>query len=183
MKKGCCLGFVFAFLILIIIACIGGIVSSTEGSDSTSAEAGAATNSDQDTSQSGQTYGIGTPADVNGVAVTLTNVTESNGNEIFSPDEGKVFLLCEFDITNNSSSDISVSSLISFETYVDDYSTTMDISAVSVSGKNQLDGTVAAGKKMNGVIGYQAPAGWSNLEIRFTPDFWSGKDAIFTYSK
>ena len=30
--------------------------------------------------------------------------------------------------------------------------------------KNQLDGTVAPGKKMNGVIGYEVPADWKELE-------------------
>ena len=42
--------------------------------------------------------------------------------------------------------------------------------------KNQLDGTVAPGKKFNGVIGYEVPANWEKLEVLFTPDFWSGKD-------
>lgn len=45
--------------------------------------------------------------------------------------------------------------------------------------KNQLDGTVAPGKKMNGVIGYEVPADWKELEINFTPDFWSNKDISF----
>jgi hypothetical protein len=36
---------------------------------------------------------------------------------------------------------------------------------------------------MKGVVGYEAPEGWETLEIRFTPDFWFGKDIIFTYSK
>ena len=45
--------------------------------------------------------------------------------------------------------------------------------------KNQPDGTVAPGKKMNGVIGYEVPADWKELEIKFTPDFWSNKDISF----
>ena len=49
--------------------------------------------------------------------------------------------------------------------------------------KNQLDGTVAAGKKFNGVIGYEVPADWKELEVRFTPDFWSGKEIIFVANK
>ena len=72
---------------------------------------------------------------------------------------------------------------MSFEAYVDDYSANMDLSAMLVANKNQLDGSVAAGKKMNGVIGYQVDKDWKELEIRFTPSFWSGKDIIFTYAK
>ena len=72
---------------------------------------------------------------------------------------------------------------VSFEAYIDDYSTMLDLSATVSSNKNQLDGTVAAGKKMNGIIGYAADKGWQELEIRFTPDFWSGSDIIFSYTK
>ena len=50
-------------------------------------------------------------------------------------------------------------------------------------GKNQLDGSVAAGKKMNGVIAYQVPEDWKTLEIKFSPSFWSNKSATFVATK
>lgn len=36
----------------------------------------------------------------------------------------------------------------------------------------QLDGTVAPGKKMNGIVAYEMPADWSKLEIEYSPSFW-----------
>ena len=72
---------------------------------------------------------------------------------------------------------------MSFEAYFDDYSSNLDVTAMALSGKDQLDGTVAAGKKIKGVIGYQASEDWSNMELHFTPDVWAGKDIVFTYSK
>lgn len=72
---------------------------------------------------------------------------------------------------------------MSFEAYIDDYSTNMDVSAIMASDVGQLDGTVAAGKKMHGVIGYSAAVDWKDLEIKFTPNFWAGKDITFSYSK
>ena len=68
---------------------------------------------------------------------------------------------------------------MSFEAYVDDYSTNMSMTGTFAADKGQMDGTVAAGKKMSGVIGYEVPADWKTLEIRFTPDFWSGNDITF----
>lgn len=100
-----------------------------------------------------------------------------------TPTDGNVFIVCEFEIENNSDTDIAVSSIMSFEAYVDDYSTSMNLSAMLSTNQKQLDGSVAAGKKMNGVIGYEVPSGWSTIEVKFTPDFWSGKDIAFTYSK
>ncbi len=116
---------------------------------------------------------------LNDIEVTFVSCLEINGNQYFSPETGNVFLLCEFVIDNKSSKDIAVSSLASFEAYVDDYSTQMSLLATMSADKNQLDGSVAAGKKMSGVVGYEVPNNWETLEIRFTPDFWSGQSITF----
>lgn len=128
-------------------------------------------------------FSVGDVVSLNDINVTLVNVSENNGGNYMTPNEGKVFIVCEFEIENNSDKDIAVSSIMSFEAYIDDYSTTMNLSAMLSTEKTQLDGTVAPGKKMNGVIGYEADADWSNIEIRFTPDFWAGKDIIFSADK
>lgn len=123
---------------------------------------------------------VGETAELNDVNVTFVGVTESAGSAYNAPGEGNVFVLCEFDIANNSDKEIAVSSMMSFEAYCDDYTCTFSLSALIEKGnKNQLDGTVAAGKKFNGVVGYEVPADWQELEISFTPDFWSGKDITF----
>lgn len=125
-------------------------------------------------------YGVGERAELNDVAVTLTEVEESTGSQFFTPEDGKVFLLCHFDIENNSEEELAVSSILSFEAYVDDYTVSQSLSATTSSKAQQLDGSVAPGKKMAGVIGYEVDANWSALEITFTPDVWNGKDLTFT---
>ena len=56
----------------------------------------------------------------------------------------------------------------------------MDLTAnVLYKDKNQLDGSVAAGKKMNGIIGYEVPADFNTLEVTFTPSFWSNHSITF----
>lgn len=115
--------------------------------------------------------------------VTLVNVSESTGGNYMTPEDGKVFLLCEFEIENDSDHEIGVSSMLSFSAYVDGYTTNLDLGATVSSDKPQLDGSVAAGKKMNGIVGYSVDQQWSEIEIRFTPDFWSGKEIVFSYSK
>lgn len=123
---------------------------------------------------------VGETAELKGVSVTFASVTESTGSTYNTPTNGNVFVLCEFEIANNSDKEIAVSSMMSFEAYCDDYTCTFSLSALMEKGnKNQLDGTVAAGKKFNGVVGYEVPADWQELEIVFTPDFWSGKDITF----
>ena len=122
----------------------------------------------------------GETAELNDVYVTLTGLYRSNGSTFNTPAEGNTYVLCEFDITNNSKKDINISSLLSFEAYCDDYACTYNIGAMLEKGnKNQLDGMVASGKKMTGVVGYEVPKSWNELEIRFTPDFWTGHDIVF----
>ena len=130
-----------------------------------------------------ETFTIGDAVELNDIVVTLVDVTENSGTAYNKPTDGKTFVVCEFNIENNSAKDIAVSTIMCFEAYFDDYTTQMNLSAMISSDKTQLDGTVAAGKKMNGIIGYEADENWSEMEIRFTPDFWAGKDIVFSVSK
>lgn len=132
-------------------------------------------------------FGIGDTADFNGIQVRLSSVRTSNGDgQFWNPEEGKYFLGLVFDIDNQSSHDIGVSSLISFEAYCDDYSLNQDIMGAQVpewKGIGQLDGSVAAGKKMSGVICYQVPKDFNSFEIRYSPSFWGNKKATFVFTK
>ena len=125
-------------------------------------------------------YAIGEHAIVDGVSVTLVGIERSAGGLLFQPKPGMEYVFCEFDIENNSNSDIVVSSFLSFDAYVDDYSTSLDLSATVSADKTSLDGKVPVGKKIRGAVGYEVPIGWKTLEMRFTPDFWFGGTAIFT---
>ena len=125
-------------------------------------------------------FAVGEAAELKNVIVTLKSVTESDGSDFFKPDDGNIFVLCTFEIENNSDKEIAISSLVSFEAYVDDYSTSMSLNATaSREGGEQLDGSVAPGKKMAGTIGYEGPEGWKELEVSITPDFWGGKGITF----
>lgn len=128
-------------------------------------------------------FTVGDSVALSDIVVTLVDVSESRGGNYMTPSEGKVFVICEFLIENNSNKDIAVSSILSFEAYVDNYATNMNLSATLSSGKSQLDGSIASGKKMNGVVGYEADPDWSSLEVRFKPDFWTGNEFLFVYSR
>ena len=99
-------------------------------------------------------FTVGDKVNLNDIVVTLVDVSENTGTAYAKPSDGKIYVLCEFEIENNSSKDIAVSSIMCFEAYFDDYSTSMNLSALLNTDKAQLDGSVAAGKKMKGVIGY-----------------------------
>ena len=128
-------------------------------------------------------FKVGETAKINDVSITLTDVSESQGGDFFTPDEGNVFVLCEFNIENNSDKELTISSLLNFETYFDDYEADLSISALTSSDKDSLDGTVAAGKKMTGVIGFEVSEDWKNVEIHYTPNIISDDKVIFVAEK
>lgn len=176
---------------LIVLALVIVIGAASGGGDKKTADPStpAATNARQEQNEQSEAtkptektgFGVGEKAEQKGVSVTLVNVEESKGSRFNKPTDGNVFLLCEFEIENNSDSEITVSSLVSFDAYCDDYAANVSLTALMEKGnKNQLDGTVAAGKKINGVVGYEVPADWKDLEIRYSPSFWFGKEMTFT---
>lgn len=122
-------------------------------------------------------------AELNGVQVTLTDYEESTGGEYNAPSDGNIFLMAEFEISNNSDSELAVSSIMSFEAYADDYALEYSLSAILEKDGKQLDGTIAAGKKMKGWIGWEVPEDYKNIEVHFTDNVWSSNKFVFMIEK
>lgn len=200
--KGCLITVIVVLVLMALAGAMGGgsddtptkVETTAAGSEETAAEeteeaiaeetTAAETTAEETTSD--PVFGVGETAELNGVQVSLLSATQSNGSQFAKPDDGNVFMILEFEIVNNSDKDISISSIVNFEAYCDDYSVNQDFTATlapEAEGKNQLDGSVAAGKKMKGIISYQIPADFSKFEITVSPDFWSGKGIDFVVTQ
>lgn len=160
--------------------------STSSSSSSSTAVTSEASKSEPAKAEESAAYSIGDTANVGDIEIKLSSAILSKGDGSFAkPDDGKYYLGLIFDIVNNTKNDITVSSLACFESYCDDYITSMDLfgaSAPEWDGLGQLDGTIAAGKRMNGKIVYQVPVDFNEFEIRVKPSFWSGKEVTFTFS-
>lgn len=198
-KKGGCLKcFLIVFGIFFALVVFVGIFGSSDSSESSSrssnnsssissSKASSSKVSSSKTEIQNEIYGIGQTANSGDFAITLNSISESMGtNEFIQPSEGNVYVICEITIENNSKKDVTISSLVCFEAYVDDFSVNQSITGLSAAeNKNQLDGDVAAGKKINGVIVYEVPNDWKEFEIRINPDVFSftDKEVIFKTKK
>lgn len=187
-KGGCLKTILIVFGVFVVIGAIGSLagggksepkkVSTSSGQNDKSSQSG--------TADEKKEFQVGETVSLKDVNVTLVSSTESAGSEYVKPDDGKEFLILEFNIENNSSKDINISSVANFEAYCDDYSVNQDIiglQAPEAKDQGQLDGSVAAGKKMNGVIVYQVPTDFKKFEIKVSPGFWSLKDIEFAINK
>ena len=187
-KGGCLKTILIVFGIFVVIGVIGSMVG---GDKSEPKKVSSFSGQDQKNSQSEKEgekreFQVGETVSLKDINVTLVNTVESAGSEYVKPDDGKEFLILEFNIENNSSKDINISSVANFEAYCDDYSVNQDIlgqQAPEAEGKTQLDGQVASGKKMSGIIVYQVPTDFKSFEINVAPDFWSTKDIKYVINK
>lgn len=187
-KNGCLLIGLIAVGIIVFLVVLGSVLSgkdkgvndnsastySSKIDDDSSTPSSESSKSINVSSNEPEFYSPGEVATSNGVSIELVSVTENNGSAYNTPADGNVFLLCEFEIDNQSSKDIAISSIISFEAYCDDYSINQSIAGQLEAGnKSQLDGSVASGKKMNGVIAYEVPKDWKELELTIDPTAFS----------
>lgn len=143
------------------------------------------TNSNTNTNKpsTGTTYGLNETAALQNLKVTATEIKESQGESIFKPDSGNVFVGIKFTIENTSNEDQTVSSLLQFTAYVDDVKCNYSFSAVSAFPDGTVDGTVAAGKKLVGWYAVEAAENWQTIEIAFQEDLISTSTVSFVITK
>ena len=182
-----CLIVVLVVVVLVVIAAFagGGESSTPQKVESTSGTSQSASQASQAQSQPEQTvFTVGDAVELNGVKTTLLSAEEYPGKQYMMPTDGNVFLVCQFEIENDSSAEINVSSMVSFNAYCDDYSVNLSVTGEMLEDSwKTLDGTVAPGKKINGVIAYEIPQDWQKMEISYTPSYWSGHDVQFEINK
>ena len=115
-----------------------------------------------------------------GVAVTVLNVKQTKGSGYSMADDGKIFVLIELQIENNSSDSISINSSFGFDAYCDDYSVDYSFSA-DMNEENGLSLTdLKPGRKIKGWKAFEVPEHWKELIVQFTPNasIWSRGNKI-----
>lgn len=184
--NGCLVAILVVVVLFVLIGVVGGGSSKGDTAATNLASSTAQTNTAASQTEAAPTpepkttYTVGETAEDRDIKVTLVSAEQSQGSQFLTPADGNVYVVLEFEIENNSNTDITVSSLASFEAYCDDYSVNMDLTVNMLDdSKKTLDGSVAAGKKLNGVIGYEVPADFKTLEVKFTPSFWSNRSITF----
>ena len=132
-------------------------------------------------SESGSSvFGLNETASFEDLKFTATEITENTGTQFLAPDEGNVFVGIKFTIENISDEEQSISSLLLFEPYCDDVEVDYSISAASNFDGN-LDGTIAAGKKMIGYYALEVPKEWNTIELEIKSSWLSDSSATFKF--
>lgn len=133
-----------------------------------------------------KTYGVGETVEVDDVSIELINVMESKGNSTYTPAQGNEYLLFEFEIENLSNEEVVISTILCFNAWCDDVSTSISLDALSLgalSGKYQLDRVVAPGEKATGIVGYEVSQDWKEMKIQFSKEFYFGETVTFAVER
>ena len=131
-------------------------------------------------------YKVGEAVAIGDVTMTLNNVYESRGNEYYTPTEGNEYVMLEFTIENGGDEDLTVSTMLSFSTWCDDQSCSISLEALAMgmlSGKIQLDCVIEPGEKATGIVGYEVPADWQTISVKYTEEAIFGESAVFAATK
>lgn len=186
---GCLIAIIIVIAIGLIGSCFGGNSNDDVKTTSTAAvstTAASATSSVEPndtipvetTAESKTTFGVGDTVEVDdGIEMTILAAGEyKSDNQFITPADGKMFYKIDIEISNNSAKDTTISSVLSFEAYEDEYSIDESYS----SGiDDMLSGGVAAGKKIKGSLCYELNTDWKILEIQYKPNVWLNKKIIF----
>ena len=127
---------------------------------------------------------LGEAATLDNVEYTLLSVVESRGTQRNAPQPGNTFVLCEFEVFNNTNEDIYIYSS-EVQAYVDEYAVESSYDATSALEYNMLfRGDVAAGRRMKGFVGFELAEDWATLELLFkSSDYRNVEKLVFTVQR
>lgn len=164
------------FIVLVIIIVIGVISSGGEKDTPKKVEKESTqttSNIVEETSQEDEKdfFYVGDVVETEKVRATITGIEKSVGSDFNKPEEGHEYVFVNMTIENISDKEMTISSVFSFDAYVNDVAINEDLLAQTEAGKT-MNGTIAPGKKLVGKLAYELPKDWEQLEIHFEPDVW-----------
>ena len=116
----------------------------------------------------------------NGIEITMDSYVESEGDDWSVPTEGNEFMFVHMTIVNQTSDDLVISSMASFENYCDDtkldYSAAAFTALATTSDQPKLDERCSR-RNPGRISSLEVPLNWSTIEIRYTDKIWSD-DAV-----
>lgn len=95
-------------------------------------------------------------------------------NEFITPKDGYMYYRMEFEFENIGDTDTTISSMMNWECYADDYS--VDQSWIE---DDQIDATISAGKKVKGAVYFEVPKEAKSIVLEYKTNFWTENKVVF----
>lgn len=118
-------------------------------------------------------FKVGDVVETEDMKITFLSAKEHK-EEYLEPKDGYMYYRMEFEFENISDYEQTVSSMLDWECYADEYA--MEQSWV---GDDVLDATIAPGKKAKGAIYYEIPKDAKKVTIEYETSFWTEDKIVF----
>ncbi len=174
-KRGCLIASLVGVAVLVVIiivivstctAAVDSVLSATATPPSLVGRASGEPAPDTSGAPSAQTFSTGDVIQASDFKLTIESFKKVKGTEYNKPDDGKEWVQIVLLVENTSDAEVTVSSMMMFDAYVDDMAMSENYSAQMVDESiKSMDGTLAAGKKLRGQLAYEVPKGWKEIQI------------------
>lgn len=185
---------VIAIVVIVILAALtgGGDSDSQTASDSSPKKTGqventntaSGTKQEENTTPAAETeaqeevsnvFVVGDVVETSDLKITYIGASEwTSDNQFITPADGNVFYRMEFEFENIGDSDQTISSMLNWSCYADGYAADQ-----SWCGDDQIDATIAPGKKAKGAVYFEVPADAQEIELNYETNFWTEDKVIF----
>lgn len=166
--------FITLVFILSLVGCSEATITKVEDTKATSTKS--PTEETKKEVATPEIYKIGDTVAFNDLHITLNSAEYSKGGEYEKPAEGNQYIVLDITADNKGTEEATVSSIMN-TSMVDGEGYEYQAAFVTFV-KNQLDGTVAAGRKLRGQLAFEVPKEAKTLEFIYSEVFSSGQ-AIF----
>ena len=151
---------VFGLLLLIIGVASGGTNNEPDNNE---------------TEEVDNVFSVGESAETETLKISFLSASDySSDNMFIKPKDGYKFIRVEFEFENTGKNDATISSMLNWNCYADDYSMEQSWCADDV-----LDATISAGKKAKGAIYFEVPVDSKKITVEYETNFWTEDKIIF----
>lgn len=155
------------------------IEANPEPKEKGSGEESSKENEDKKNSEEKDKYIVGDTYENKNLKMTYTNCYEFTDYEEYNaPSEGNKIICAEFEFENIGKSDETVM-YTDFNGYADGYEVEQSYAPDGTGMDFSL--SMSPGRKGTGKIAFEVPIDATEVEIEFSPSFWSSEKVIFTY--
>lgn len=124
-------------------------------------------------------YKVGETWENKTIKVTYTNCYEfTDYDQYNAPADGNKIICAEFEFENIGNSDASVM-YTDFHGYADGYEVNQSYAPEGTGLEFSVK--MSAGRKGTGKVAFEVPENSSEIEIEFSPNFWTSENVIFVY--
>lgn len=175
-KKGIVKWIVIVVIVLFVLSALANGGDSDEPSNKNPKKVDSTNNeSKEEEKEDKKEFSVGDVVETSDLKITFISADKyKEENEFSQPKKGNTYYRMQFEFENIGDSDQTISSLSNWTCYADGYAMEQYF-----GGEDEMDGSIAPGKKMKGSVYFQMPKKSKEITLEYECNFWTEDKVIF----